>query len=153
MLFAFRKENQCASNAVGGGLALYLGVYNSRGYFGVTRFTSPCNACERSRFGMSEGLVYGDPKGRNGSLFVLTTCEQDPRAGRRPVAHRAHALIQRFTESAKGESGARMRPENSQRGTLWTRTRAESHSLTARSSSDHAVAPSRAGALGRVGKV
>src|ERR687898_249784 len=119
MLFAFRKDCQCAPNAVGGGLALCLGVslclgvYNSRGYFGVTQFTSPRDACERCRFGTPEQPAYGDPKGRNDRLSVPTTGEQDPRVARRPVARRAHAMVQRSAESAKGESGARMRPENS----------------------------------------
>src|SRR5215210_6262406 len=52
MLFAFRKDCQYAPDAVGGRLALCREVYNSRGCFGVTRFTAPRAACERYRFGM-----------------------------------------------------------------------------------------------------
>src|SRR5215210_5231012 len=127
MLFAFREDCQCAPNSVGGEpplclrVFLYLGVYNSRGYFGVTQFTSPRDACERCRFGAPGKPAYCDPKGRNDRLSVPTTGKQDPRVARRPVARRAHALVQRSAESAKGESGARMRPENSRRETLWTR--------------------------------
>ena len=111
MLFAFRKGCQYAPNAVGGELALCREVYNPRGCFGVTRFTSPRDPCERCHFGMPEKAAYGDPKGRNGRLFVPTTGEQDPRVVRRPVARRAHALARRSAVPAKGESGARMRPE------------------------------------------
>src|SRR5215212_468747 len=112
MLFAFRKGCQYAPNAVRGGLALYREVYNSRGCFGVTRFTSPRYVCERCHLGILEKPTYGDPKGRNGRLFVPTTGEQDPRVARRRVARRARALARRSAEPAKGESGARMRPEN-----------------------------------------
>jgi hypothetical protein len=72
----------------------------------VMRFTSPREACEHCRFRMSEKPAYGDPKGRNGRLFVPTTVGQDPRVARRPVARRAHALVRRSAEPAKEESGA-----------------------------------------------
>src|SRR5215213_1006526 len=85
MLFAFRKGCQYAPNAVRGGLALYREVYNPRGCFGVTRFTSPRYVCERCHLGIPEKPTYGDPKGRNGRLFVPTTGEQDPRVARRRV--------------------------------------------------------------------
>jgi hypothetical protein len=52
MLFAFRKDCQYDPDTVGGRPALYREVYNSRGCFGVTRFTAPRDACERYRFGM-----------------------------------------------------------------------------------------------------
>jgi hypothetical protein len=42
----------------------------------VRRFTSPGYVCERCRFGIPEKLAYGDPKGRNGRLFVPTADEQ-----------------------------------------------------------------------------
>jgi hypothetical protein len=62
MLFAFRKSCQYAPNAVGGGLALCPKVYNPRGCFGVTRFTSTRDPCERCHFGMPEKAAYGAAK-------------------------------------------------------------------------------------------
>ena len=111
MLFAFPKGSQYAPNTVGGRLVLCQEVYNPRGCFIVTRFTSPRDTCERCHFGMPEKAAYGDPKGRNGRLFVPTTGEQDPRVARRPVACRARALARRSAVPAEGESGTRMRPE------------------------------------------